>query len=115
MDEIGVIIKRPGEEAFEARIANDLRTLQEWVGGHIECYALSYCKPVIVICNEEGKLLGLPYNCQLGGEHFAGTIVLVGIDAECTEEFDTVPIGLRTAEAFWPALRGLKKRKWPTL
>lgn len=105
MSEIGVIIKKPGEPAYEAWIANELETLQQWVGGYIETYALSYSPAVIAICNEEGKLEGMPYNCRLAGEHFVGTIVLVGIDEE-GDEFDTVPIGLKTAMAFWPELRG---------
>ena len=107
MNEIKVIIKRPGEAAFEARIANELETLQKWVGGYIETYALTYNPAVIVICNEEGKLLGLPYNCRIAGEHFAGTILLVGVAGE---EFADCPVRLKTAAAFWPELRGPKKR-----
>ena len=109
-NKIRAIIKRPGEAAFEAQIANELGTLQEWVGGYIETYALSYNPAVIVICNEEGKLLGLPYNCKLAGEHFAGTILLVGVGGEEGDEFADCPVGMKTALAFWPALRGPKKK-----
>lgn len=33
---------------------------------------------VCLICNEEGKLLGLPANRQVGGETIAGTFLIVG-------------------------------------
>lgn len=111
MSEIHIIIKKPGEPAFETLVENELRPLQEWVGGYIETYALSYNPAVIVICNEEGKILGLPYNCRLAGEHFVGTILLVGIGGEDGDEFADCPVALKTALAFWPELRGPKKRK----
>ena len=114
MDEIKVIIKKPGEAAFEARIANELETLQEWVGGYIETYALTYNPAVIVICNEEGKLLGLPYNCKLAGEHFAGTILLVGVGGEEGDEFADMPFSLHGAKAIWSALRGPRIKKEPS-
>lgn len=101
MSEIRVIIKKPGEAAFETLVENELRPLQEWVGGYIETYALSYNPAVLVICNEEGKIMGLPYNCKLAGEHFAGTILICGVDGE---EFADCPVRLKTAAAFWPEL-----------
>lgn len=111
MSEIRVIIKKPGEAAFETLVENELRPLQEWVGGYIETYALSYNPAVIVICNEEGKLLGLPYNCRLGDEHFAGTILLVGVGGEEGDEFADCPVRLRTAMAFWPELSRQRIKK----
>lgn len=38
-----------------------LQELKEFVGGYIECVFLPNGKQVIIV-NEEGKLLGLPYN-----------------------------------------------------
>ena len=108
MNEIKVIIKRPGEAAFEARIANELGTLKEWVGGYIETYALSYNPAVIVICNEEGKLEGMPYNCRLAGETFVGPIVLVGVRGE---EFADCPVSLAAAQSAWTGLRSTKSYK----
>lgn len=105
---IRAIIKKTGEAPYEAWIENELKTLQEWVGGYIETYALSYNPAVIVICNEEGKLLGLPYNCKLAGEHFAGTILICGVDGE---EFADCPVRLRTAMAFWPELSRQRIKK----
>ena len=106
MSEIRVIIKRPGEAAFEASVANELETLQRWVGGYIETYALCYNPAVIVICNEEGKITNLPYNCRLGGEHFVGPILIVGVGGEEGEEFADCPYRMKTAAAIWPELKG---------
>lgn len=111
MSEIRVIIKKPGEAAFETMVANELRPLQEWVGGYIETYALSYNPAVLVICNEEGKIMGLPYNCKLAGEHFAGTILLVGVGGDENTEFADCPVRLRTATAFWPELSRQRIKK----
>ena len=109
MSEIRVIIKRPGEAAFEASVANELETLQRWVGGYIETYALGWRPETIVVCNEEGKLEGLPYNCSWGNEAFVGTILLVGVKGE---EFADCPYRLKTVTAIWPELKGQKiKRK----
>ena len=100
--EIYVIIKRPGEAAFETRIANDLETLQRWVGGYIETYTLCTCPTVVLICNEEGRILGMTPNCRIQDVTFVGTILLVGAKGE---EFASSPYRLKTAAAIWPELR----------
>ena len=48
-----------------------------------------------MICNEEGKLLDLPYNCMIAGEYFVGTILIAGEDGD---EFDDVPCDPETFE-----------------
>lgn len=35
-----------------------------------------------IICNEEGRLLGMPHNCIVCGVDFVGPIVFVGVDGE---------------------------------
>ncbi len=57
-------------------IPNTLESLQVEVGGYIEVLGLD-CG-VCLICNEEGKLLGLPANRQVGGDIIAGTFLIVG-------------------------------------
>lgn len=42
-----------------ASITGDLNLLQQVVGGYIEAVC-PYDDPVAIICNEEGKLIGLP-------------------------------------------------------
>ena len=35
-----------------------------------------------IICNEEGKLIGLPYNTRILNEIFVGNILFVGVAGE---------------------------------
>ena len=60
-DRIHVIIKEPGRRPEPREIPNTLEELQGFVGGYIEVYDLA--ADLAIICNEEGKLLGLPLNC----------------------------------------------------
>lgn len=54
------IIKEPGKKPRITEIENNLTALQEAVGGYIETVTLA--KDCCIICNEEGRLQGLPYN-----------------------------------------------------
>ncbi len=49
-----------GKEPEVIEIAPTLKAMQETVGGYIETLTLP--KRVVVVCNEEGKLLDLPLN-----------------------------------------------------
>lgn len=44
-------------------IENELPALQQWVGGYIEIVPLA--AELAVVCNEEGKLRGLPVTAML--------------------------------------------------
>lgn len=88
MNKIRVIIKRPDEEiGHVTNISNSLGNLQKTVEGRIEVFTLvkDYA---LIICNEEGKINDLPYNCTICGEQFFGTIIAVGVD---DEEFADLP------------------------
>ncbi|BAE86427.1 hypothetical protein DSY4638 [Desulfitobacterium hafniense Y51] len=50
--------------------------LQKAVGGYIETVYLD--DYVVLVCNEEGKLIGLPGNRSLGNDIIAGTFFVVG-------------------------------------
>lgn len=77
-------IKEPNKEILPAEIDNTLEAMQKVVGGYIESYVLSPTETVI--CNEEGKIRDLPYNCYIEGEYFYGTIFICGIaGAEFTD------------------------------
>ena len=86
---IRVIGKLPGHPPFEVFIPNDLRALQTFVRGYIETVTVG---DAVVICNEEGFLLGLPYNCHVDGLKLVGPILLVGRDGD---EFADAPEGAR--------------------
>jgi len=100
---IKVILKRPGEKAFTTEIPNTLEALQNEVGGYIE--VTQPFEDAAIICNEEGRLLGLPPNVRYGPEFYVGPILIVGVDGEeftdCPGDHDNVITYLnRSAEAY---------------
>lgn len=66
----------PGAAPKAVIIPNTLKRLQTEVGGCIE--ALGLDRGTRLICNEEGKLMGLPANRQVGGDIIVGTFLIVG-------------------------------------
>ena len=73
----GLLCPRCGKMRRVA-VKNELKALQETVGGYIE--TLTLAEGVVLICNEEGKLLKLEPNT-----HFYtinGDFLLVGVNGE---------------------------------
>ena len=90
MREIKVIIKRPDEAYGHVEyIANELEDLQKIVGGYIE--TVSLLSNMVLIVNEEGKLMGLPYNFGTHDDILVGTVIVAGVKED---EFADVPIDL---------------------
>ena len=83
---ISALVKDPGRVPRHVWISNNLEALQKAVEGYIETVTLA--TDLVVICNEEGRLLGLPYNVTLCGTEFVGTILFAGVDGE---EFTDAP------------------------
>ena len=59
--EISVVLCQPGKQARTAAIEASLESYQNIVGGYIEAY-YPFEEPVCIVCNEEGKITGLPLN-----------------------------------------------------
>lgn len=59
--EISVVLCKPGKLARVATIEASLESYQRIVGGYIEAY-YPFEEPVCIVCNEEGKINGLPLN-----------------------------------------------------
>ena len=82
--EIKALMVAPGEHPKEVVLKNNLDALQKAVSigcdyqGLIEIVGLE--KGVCIICNEEGKLLGLEGNRRLGSDIIAGVFYVVGED-----------------------------------
>ena len=75
-NQILVIIKKPGQPPMvEPLFPNELEAFQQAVGGYIESVTL--CTDLVLIVNEEGRLLDLPYNTTVAGLPLFGTIVAV--------------------------------------
>ena len=74
----------PGEHSKEVMLENNLDALQKAVSigcdhqGLIEVISLE--KGACIICNEEGKLLGLEGNRRLGSDIIVGVFYVVGED-----------------------------------
>ena len=61
---MNVLMVEPGKAPYETQIGDDLRSMQEAVGGDIQA-VYPFEQSVVLICNESGKLDGLPLNCAL--------------------------------------------------
>lgn len=90
------LTKKPGENAQVDRIENTLEALQAFVGGYIETVTVT--SDCCIICNEEGRLLGMPHCCTIFGVDFCGPVVIVGIKGEdfCSLRAALVPTLLRS-------------------
>ncbi len=73
---IKVLMVEPMKEPYPSEVENTLEGLQRAVGGYIETVYLEDC--AVLVCNEEGKLLGLPGNRSLGNDIIAGTFFVAG-------------------------------------
>ena len=79
-----VLLVEPEKRPVETEIDDSLDTMQRIVGGLIQA-VYPFEEPVALICNDEGKCLGLPLNRALyrpgGGQLYdvvAGTFFLCG-------------------------------------
>ena len=75
----------PYKLPYEKEIPNTLKAKQEIVDGYIEYTYLNEDENVALICNEEGKCIGLPLNRDIGHDIIAGNFILVGDDG-CGED-----------------------------
>lgn len=96
---VSVIIKRPGEKPYKTNISDSLKNLQNTVGGNIETVTLR--EDMTFIINEEGRLLGLPYNCTIRGIDLYGTVIVIGVKRD---EFDDIPITFDQAKKLFPQM-----------
>lgn len=78
---IRVLKVEPKKEAVSFMLKNELSELQKAVSGYIELVPLDDMGNCI-LCNEEGKLRGLPGNRHVGHDIIAGTFFVVGSNDE---------------------------------
>ena len=76
---LSVLKIAPGQYPQQVEIDNNLKALQEAVGGTIAA-VYPFADPVAIICNDDGKLMGLPLNRALRDEN--GTFLVVGLGEE---------------------------------
>lgn len=83
-----VLIIEPEKAPRMESISGDLKSLQKVVGGCIEAI-YPFDDPVALVCNDEGKLIGLPLNRQIKDyDIIAGTFFICGLGKE---EFCSLP------------------------
>ena len=79
--QILVLIKEPGKAPYvEPLFDNSLEAFQKAVGGRIETVTIT--ENATIVCNEEGRLIGLPFNAKIAGVDFYGTILVVGVNGD---------------------------------
>ena len=81
-----VIYKAPGCAPEPRDIPNTLEELQATVGGYIETVTIA--SDAVIICNEEGRLRGMPHNVKFLGVDFVGPILIAGVS---DEDFTDLP------------------------
>jgi len=92
-EKLKVLMVEPQKVPYTAEIPAGLKGLQMAVGGFIEA-VYPYEDPVALICNEEGKLMGLDLNRALRDEDghiydvLAGPFMVVGLSEE---DFASLP------------------------
>lgn len=81
-DKIKCLLVKPYELPQEIEIDNTLEAKQKLVGGWIEQAFLTNDKSVILVCNEEGKNIGMKPNRDIGHDIIFGPFLIVGNDYE---------------------------------
>lgn len=90
-----ILLIRPGEKPVLSEIDGTLESMQKIVRGYIEIL-YPFDDPIALVCNEEGKLLGLPLNRSLWDscgqiyDAIAGTFFLCGVPPD-SDHLDNIP------------------------
>ena len=63
-----VLAVLPGKAPERMELDGSLESMQKFVGGTIQA-VYPFSDPVAVVCNDEGKLMGLEHNRALRDEH----------------------------------------------
>jgi hypothetical protein len=77
---IKVVVCNVGEHPEVKDIPNTLEAFQGIVEGYIEVVRLS--KEVLIVCNEEGKLMNLEPNVHTPNDILVGNLIFCGSDDE---------------------------------
>lgn len=74
---IRAFVKHPNQDPYLTPLSAELEAMQKLVGGYLQEVAIS--TDIVILCDEEGKLKGKPYNCTFGTHTLVGTLVFVGV------------------------------------
>lgn len=99
---VRVLVLRVGQRPSVETLEPDgdgrgyLTSLQRVVGGYVDCVVVDGTD---VWCNDEGLILGLPLNRELGGHRLHGDLVLAGHDGRGNT------VGLTDDQLLWWLVR----------
>lgn len=91
-----VLAVMPGKKPVKMELEGSLESMQAFVGGAIQAI-YPFDDPVAIVCNEEGKLMGLEYNRALRNETGVIYDILCGPFFVCglgEEDFTSLPESL---------------------
>lgn len=92
-------------EITGADTEEQLLTMQMLVGGYIEAHKIYenfLGEEIVIVCNEEGRLMGLPYNFKVPKyDYFVGTVLVIGAVGE---DFTDLPLEQIELKALMPYL-----------
>ena len=125
-NKIEVIFVQPMREAQVIEIDNDLEPMQELVDGYIEEY-MPFEDDAAIVCNEEGKVMGLAPNRAIYDQDGHIQEVICGSFFIChapidSEEFGSLPEDMKkkyiekfkAPERFFMTAEGIKSVKLDT-
>ena len=75
-EDLRILMVEPQKAPYEASIPHELTAMQQTVGGLIE--VVRNGDGTLLVCNEEGKLLGMEGNRRIPGDVLAGPFFVVG-------------------------------------
>lgn len=96
---ISVAIKEPGRVPRHVAISNTLENLQRTVGGYIETVTIA--EGLVLIVDEEGRIKGKEWCCNIAGVDLCETVIMCGIDGE---EFGDLPVDWKDLKRLFPQL-----------
>ena len=87
----GAAVQTLSDAGRAVLVRRTLEELQATVGGYIETVTIA--TDAVIICNEEGRLQGLPHNCRIFGVDFVGPILIAGVDEDEFSDLDAGAMG----------------------
>lgn len=97
-----ILVIEPLKAPYVKKIRGDLKSMQAIVGGLIEAIYPFDDPEIALICNDEGKIMGLPYNRALRDEDGRIYDVVAGTFFLCRAPADSENlVGLTEGQVKW--------------
>ena len=93
------LIKYPDRDVTVTYVSNELKALQEKVGGRIE--TVTVAEDLVFICDEESYIKNSKFNFSFSGIQFFGTVLILGRN---DDEFADCPMTVFDARRRFPEL-----------